>query len=87
MIDKHCADELYSTVNILMNAIQTEDEVAHQDAVHQMLQIAKSWKVRRWSELNLVTGKPPVQISMQSVLFIGFDWTKAMDGKLMALVE
>ena len=50
MMEKHRADELFSVVKSLMYPIQTEDEEPQQDASHQMIQIAKTWTIRRWSE-------------------------------------
>jgi hypothetical protein len=53
VMDQHGADALYSAVKSLMHGIWTEDEEAHQDAVHRMIQIAKPWTMRRWSESTL----------------------------------
>lgn len=61
-METHCEDALNSTVKSLMHPSQTEDEEAQLDAVHRMIQIAKSWMKRRWSESNLGNRRPPVQI-------------------------
>jgi hypothetical protein len=45
-----------------MHAIWTEDEEAQQDAAHRMIQIAKPWTIRRWSELRLGNGKPLLRV-------------------------
>jgi hypothetical protein len=62
VMDRHGVDALYSAVKSLMHAIRTEDEEAQQDAVHQMIQIAKPWTIRRWSESKLAKGQPLVRI-------------------------
>jgi hypothetical protein len=58
VMEKHGADALYSAVKSSMHAIWTEYEEAQQDATHRMIQIAKPWTIRRWSELRLGNGKP-----------------------------
>jgi len=50
---KHGAETLYSAVKSLMHAVQTENEEAQQNAMHRMIQIAKPWMIRRWSESKL----------------------------------
>jgi len=62
VMEMHGADALYSAVKSLMHAIRTEDQEAQQDAAHRMIQIAKPWTIRRWSESKLANGKPLVQI-------------------------
>jgi len=62
VMEMHGADTLYSAVKSLMHAIRTEDQDTQQDAAHQMIQIAKPWTIRRWSELKLANGKPLVRI-------------------------
>jgi len=37
VIDKHGAEELYSAVKSLMDAIRTEPQDAHQDAAQRMI--------------------------------------------------
>jgi hypothetical protein len=53
VMNQHGADTLYSAVKGLMNAIWTEDEETQQDAAHRMIQIAKPWTIRRWSESKI----------------------------------
>jgi len=48
VMEKHGAYAFYATVKSLMQAIQTEDEEAQQDAARRMMQIAKARKIRRW---------------------------------------
>jgi hypothetical protein len=48
VMEKHGAEALNSAVKSLMHAIRTNDEEAQQDAVHQMIQIAKPWTIRQW---------------------------------------
>jgi hypothetical protein len=50
VMDKHCAGALYSATKSLMHAIRTTDEEAQQDPAHWMIQNAKAWTIRRWSE-------------------------------------
>jgi hypothetical protein len=57
VMEQHGADALYSAVKNMMHAIRTEDEEGQQDAAHRMIQIAKPWTVRRWSESNPANGK------------------------------
>jgi hypothetical protein len=40
-MEMHGTDALYSAVQSLMHAIQSEEQDAQQDAVHRMFQIAK----------------------------------------------
>jgi len=42
VMEKYCAEAVYSYVNRLMHVIWIPDEVAQQDAMHRMMQIAKS---------------------------------------------
>jgi len=56
------AEALYSAAKSMLHAISTEDEDAQQDAMHQMIQIAKPWMIRRWSESKLTNGDPLVWI-------------------------
>jgi len=70
-----------------MHAIQTEDEEAQQDAAHQMMKIAKSWMIRRWSESKLANGKPLLQKPKENAHIIDLEWTEYEQPKLKAVVE
>jgi hypothetical protein len=70
VMEMHGADAQYSPVKILMHAIRTEDKHAQQYAAEQMIQIAKPWRISRWSELNLVNGKPLVQIQKENAQLV-----------------
>jgi len=59
-MEKHGAESLYCTVKSLMHAILTKDRDAQQGAAHWMIQIAKAWVIRRWSELKHPNAKPIV---------------------------
>jgi len=85
--EKHGADALYSAVKSLMHAIRTEDEEAQQDAAHRMIQIAKPWTIRRWSESKLANGKPLVRIPKENAHLIDLEWTEDEQAKLKTLVE
>jgi hypothetical protein len=66
VMEMHGTDALYSTVQSLMHAIRTEDQDAPQDAAHRMIQIGKSWTIRRWSGSKLANGKPLVRIPREN---------------------
>jgi hypothetical protein len=83
----HSADALYSTVKRLMHAIETEDQDAQQDVTHWIIEIAKSWTIRRWSELKLANGKPLVRIPMENAHCVDREWTEDEQAKLNTLVE
>ena len=84
---KHGADALDSAVTSLMHAIRTEDEVGQQDAAHRMIQIAKHWTIRRWSESKLASRKPLVRKPLENAHLLDFEWTDDEQAKLKALVE
>jgi len=84
---KHGADALYSAVTSLMHAIWTEDEEGQQDAAHRMIQIAKHWTIRRWSESKRASRKPLVRIPKENAHLIDLEWTDDEQAKLKALVE
>jgi len=50
VMGKHGAEAFYSAVKSLMHAIWTKDKEGQQDAAHWMIQIAKPWTIRWWSE-------------------------------------
>jgi len=83
----HSANALYSAVKSLMHAIRTEDQDTQQDAAHQMIQIAKPWTIRRWSESKLPNGKPLVQIPSETAHLVDLEWTEDEQAKLKTLVE
>jgi hypothetical protein len=56
--EMHGANALYSAVTSLMLAIRTGNQDAQQDAAHRMIQIAKHWMKRRWSEGKLANRNP-----------------------------
>ena len=86
-MEKHGAEALYSTVKSLMHAIRTKDEEAQQDAAHWMIQIAKPWTIRRWSESKLANGKPLLRIPKEKAHLIDLEWTEEEQAHLMTLVE
>jgi hypothetical protein len=55
-MEQHGTEALNSTVKSLMHAFRTEAQDAKQDATYQMIQIAKPWIIRRWSESKLGNG-------------------------------
>jgi len=87
VMEKHGAEALYSTVKSLMHAIRTKDEEAQQDAAHWMIQIAKPWTIRRWSESKLANGKPLLRIPKEKAHLIDLEWTEEEQAHLMTLVE
>jgi len=87
VVERHSSKALYSTVKSVMHAIRTEDNNDQQDVAHRMMQIGKPWTIRRWSELKLANGKPPVQIPMEDAYLVDLKWTKAGQAQLETLVE
>jgi len=87
MMEMYDTDELYSTVKSLMHAIRTQDQDTQQDASHQMIQIAKPWTIRRWSELKLANGNPLVRIVKEFAHLVVLEWTQDEQAKLETLVE
>jgi hypothetical protein len=83
----HNAEALYSAVKSLMHAIQTKDKDAQQNEVHQMIQIAKPWTIRWWSESKLANRKPVVQIPMENAHLIDLKWTEEEQVHLKTMVE
>jgi len=86
VMEMHSADALYSAVKSLMDAIWTEDQDTQQDAAHRMIQIAKPWTIRRWSEMKLANGKPLVWIPMENAHLVDLEWTEDEQAKLKTLV-
>jgi len=87
VMEKHGAEALYSTGKNLMHAIWTENEEAQQDAAHWMIQIAKSWTIRRWSESKLAKGIPLVWMPKEKAHLIDLEWTENKQANLKTLVE
>ena len=87
MMEKHGADALYSAVKSLMHAIHTKDEDAQKDAAHRMIQSAKPWTIRRWSDSKLANGKPLVWIPKEDSHHGDLEWTEHKQAKLKTLVE
>jgi hypothetical protein len=81
-MEKHGADALYSAVKSLMHAIRTEAQDSQQDAAHRMMQIAKPWTIRRWSESKLANGKPLVRILNEIAHLVDLEWTEVAQAKL-----
>ena len=86
-MEKHGAEALYSAVKSLMHAIRTKDEEAQQDAAHRMIQIAKPWTIRQWSESKLANGKPLVRIPKGNAHLVDLEWTEEEQAHLKTLVE
>jgi len=86
-LEKHSADTLYSTVKILIHAIWTEDQQGQQNAVYQMIQIAKPWMIRRWLESKLADGTPLVPIPKYNAHLKDLKWTEDEQAKLKMLVD
>ena len=87
VMGKHSASALNSAVKSLMHAILTEDEEAQQNAAHGMIQIARLWTIRRWSESNLANGKPLIRIPKQNAHPVDLEWTEDEEAKVQTLVE
>jgi len=87
VMEKHRSEAVYSAVKMLMHAIQTENEETQQDVAHWMIQIAKQWTMRRWSESKLANGKPLVRIPKENAHLIHLEWTEDQQAKLKTLVE
>jgi len=70
-----------------MHGIWTEDQDAQQDGAHQMIQLAKPWKIRRWSESELTNGKPLLRIPQENTHLVDLEWNENEQAKLMTPVE
>jgi hypothetical protein len=70
-----------------MQAIRTEDEEAQQEAAHRIIQIAKRWMIRWWSESKLANGKPLLWIPIKHSHHIYLEWTEDEQAHLKTLVE
>jgi hypothetical protein len=87
VMGKHCAEVLYSAVTSLMLVIRTKDEKPQQDAVHQMIQIAKPWTIKQWTESQIANGKKLVRIPTDNAHLIDLEWTEEEQPHLQTLVE
>lgn len=87
VMEMQCTEALYSTGRSLIYAIRTGDEVAEQDVVRRMIQIAMPWTIKRWVESKLVNGKPLVQILNDNAPIIVPQSTDVEEAKLKTLVE
>jgi hypothetical protein len=87
VMEQHGADALYSIVKRFMHANRTEDNEAHQQATHQIIEITNPWTIRRWSESKLANGKPLVLMLKENAHLIDLEWTEDKQAKLNALVE
>ena len=75
VLEKHGVMAWYSAVKRLMHPIRIEYEDAQQDVAHPMIQIAKPWTIRRWSESKLAIGKPLVRIAKENAHLVDLEWT------------
>jgi hypothetical protein len=87
VIGMHCTDTMYSAAKSLIDAIRTEDEVAQQDAVLRMIQIAMCWTISRWLESEQANGKPLVWKPNDIAHHPIFRWTEVEQANLKTLVE
>jgi len=74
-----------SRVRCMLSGLKKKD--AQQDAAHWMIQIAKPWTIRRWSESKLANGKPLVRIPKENAHPVHLEWTEGEQAKLKTLVE
>jgi hypothetical protein len=70
VMQNHGAEALHHAEKSLMHAIRTKDKK------HRMIQIAKPWMIRRWSEWRLANGKPLFQIPKENLHLIDLQWTE-----------
>jgi len=87
VMEKHGADALYSAVKSLKHAMKTEDEETQQNAVHWMIQIAKPWMRRRWSESTITNGKLFITIPKANAHLLDVVFTDDEDTKLKVRVQ
>jgi len=87
VMEEHSTEALYSTLKSLIHAIRTEDQDAQQDAAHRMIQIAKPWTKRRYSESKSTHGKPLVRIPKKNAHLVDLEWTEEEQAKLKSLVK
>jgi len=87
VMEKQGAEAMYSAVKSVMHPIQTKDEETQQDVPHRMIQIAKPWTIRRWSESKLANGKPLVRIPKENAHLVDLEWTEEEQAHPKTLVE
>ena len=76
VIKRKGAKALYSAVKSLMHAVRTGDQDAQQDAANRMIQIAKPWTMRSWSELKLANRKPLCRMRKENAHLVDLEWTE-----------
>ena len=86
MMEQHGAEALNSIGKSLMHAIRTKHRESQQDVAHRVIQIAKPWMIRRWSESKLANGKPLVWIPTEDAHLIDLEWTQEEQAHLKTLV-
>jgi len=87
VMEMHGADALYSALKSLMHAIWTENQDAQQDGAHWMIQLAKPWKIRRWSESELTNRNPLLCIPQENAHLVDLEWNEDEEAKLTTRVE
>jgi hypothetical protein len=83
----HSADAQYTAVKSLIHPIRTEDQDTQQDAARQMIQIAKRWIIKRWSDSKLTNGKSLIRIPKENAHLVDLKWNEDEQAKLKTLVE
>jgi len=86
-METHSAEALYSAMKSWMHAIRTKDAEAQQEVAHRMIQNAKPWTIRCWSESKLANGKPLSRILKESTHLIHLEWTEEVQVHPKTLVE
>jgi len=84
---QHGVEALYSAMESMMHAIRTDDDKAHKDVAHQMIQIAKLWTIRRLSELNPANGRRLVRMPKENAHLTDPEWTEDEQPNLQPLLE
>jgi hypothetical protein len=76
VMEKHCAEALYSAVKSLMHGIRTNSEEAQQVLAHGIVQMTKPWTIRWWSESKVANGTLLVRILKDNAHLIDLEWTE-----------
>ena len=87
VMEEHGAEAQYSAMKSLMYAIKTGEHDSECDAAQWIIQIAKPWRIGRWSESKLANGKPPVWIPNENAHLFDVEWTKEEQAELKTLVQ
>ena len=87
VMEMHGAVAQYSAVKNLIHAIRTEDRHAQHNRAHCIIQIARPWMIRRWSEWTLANGKALVHIPKENAHVVDVEWTDQEQAKLKTIVE